>query len=158
MNYGLRSNYAATIYAADYVQFYIGNTERAYCSTSGLNNSSRAEQKADIHEADSALSIIKEATLYKYHYTVPPVEKQGPVAQAVEPAESVTVRDFAPAPPAEPALSPERLGFVIGEGYDPPPACVLAEDGNGVNLYAMSAVCWRGVQELLARVEKLERR
>ena len=146
MNYGLRSNYAATIYAADYVQFYIGNTERAYCSTSGLNNSSRAEQKADIREADSALSIIKEATLYKYHYTVPPVEKQGPVAQAVE--------DCAPErAPAEPAPSPERLGFVIGEGYDPPPDCVLAEDGNGINLYSMISVCWKAIQELSAKME-----
>ncbi|MCL2300546.1 MAG: hypothetical protein FWC27_10430 [Firmicutes bacterium] len=66
-------------------------------------------------------------------------------------------RKNASAPPA-PELSPERLGFVIGEGYDPPPACVLAEDGNSVNLYAMASLCWRGLQELLVRVDALERR
>jgi hypothetical protein len=55
-------------------------------------------------------------------------------------------------PPA-PELSPERLGFVIGGGYDPPPACVLAEDGNGVNLYSMISVCWKAIQELSAKME-----
>jgi hypothetical protein len=59
---------------------------------------------------------------------------------------------------AEPQLSPERMGFVIGEGYDPPPDCVLAEDGNGVNLYAMSAVCWKAIQELSEKVILLENR
>ena len=49
-------------------------------------------------------------------------------------------------------------GTVRVDSYDPPPACVLAEDGNGINLYAMSSVCWRGLQEILARVSALERR
>ena len=35
--------------------------------------------------------------------------------------------------------------------------CALAEDGNGVNLFAMASVCWRGLQELLARVDALEK-
>ena len=76
MNYGLRTYYAATIYAADYVQFYIGNTERAYCSTSGLNNSSRAEQKKEIQAAGSALAVVRDATPYQYRYTMPPIESR----------------------------------------------------------------------------------
>jgi len=159
MNYGLRSNYAASIYGADYIQFYIGSTERAYCSTSGINNSSRAEQKEGIRSAGSALSIIKDARLYQYRYTVPATESKespGPTPQSVEEGElALSLRTSTP---PEPSLSPERLGFVIGEGYEPPPACVLAEDGNGVNLYAMASVCWRGLQELSEKVTILERK
>jgi len=91
-----------------------------------------AEEKEDIHDAGSVLSIIREARLYRYRYTTP----KAPVDSS----------------------APERVGFVIGKGYVPPPACVLAEDGNGVALYAMTSVCWRGLQELLARVTALEGR
>jgi len=126
VNYGLRTNYSTNVYGATYVRLFIGNTERAYCSSSGMNNSSRAEQKEGIRDAGSALSIIKSARLYQYRYTMP--EKEG-------------------------GKAPERLGFVIGEGYEPPPACVLAEDGNGVNLYSMISVCWKAIQELSAKME-----
>ncbi|MCL2105812.1 MAG: DUF859 family phage minor structural protein [Oscillospiraceae bacterium] len=160
VNYGLRSYYACTLYAADYCQFYIGNTERAYVSSSGINNSSIAEQKEDIQSAGSALAIVQNARLYKFRYTVPPIERREnpvPAPQAMEDGD-VALSPAVPAPPGEPALSPERLGFVIGEGYDPPPECVLAEDGRGVNLYAMASVCWRGLQELAAKVAALEKR
>jgi len=161
MNYGLRTYYAATIYAADYVQFYIGNTERAYVSSSGIANSSMAEEKTGIKTAGSALSIVQNAKLYQYRYTVPEKEARAAPAQAAEVRsgeDNVLTAQAMEAQPAESAPQvPERMGFVIGEGYDPPPDCVLAEDGRGVNLYAMSSVCWRGLQELLARVTALEK-
>jgi len=128
-----------------YVRFYRGNYERAYISDSGIVNTSLAEEKEDIRDVGSALPIIKSAKLYRYHYISPPKDK--------EPNLDVQV-----SAELEPETSPERVGFVIGKGYEPPPECVLAEDGRGVSLYAMSSVCWRGVQELLARVEALERR
>jgi hypothetical protein len=53
VNYGLRSNYSTNVYGATYVRFFIGNTERAYVSSSGINNSSRAEQKEGIAAAGS---------------------------------------------------------------------------------------------------------
>jgi hypothetical protein len=143
VNYGLRSNYSTNVYGATYVRFFIGSTERAYVSSSGMNNSSIAEQKEGIRNADSALVIVRDARLYQYRYTLPDV------AQAVAENSEATR--------AAPQVPPERMGFVIGEGYEPPPACVLAEDGNGVNLYAMASVCWRGLQELLARVDALEK-
>jgi hypothetical protein len=37
VNYGLRTNYACTLYGADYVQFFIGNTERGYFHSGGLH-------------------------------------------------------------------------------------------------------------------------
>jgi len=161
-NYGLRSIYDSAVHGASRVSFRIGDTERAYVTTSGVASNSEAEHKSDIRDAGSALSIIKEARLYQYRYTAPPTESPTLAAQALEdgeiaPAGREPIRVPAPAPPA-PELSPERLGFVIGEGYSPPPDCVLAEDGRGVNLYAMASVCWRGLQELLARVDALERR
>jgi len=157
-NYGLRSIYDSAIHGASRVSFRIGDTERAYVTTSGVASNSEAEYKQDIQDAGSALSIIKDARLYQYRYTAPPTESmESPtlVAQALEegeiaPAGRVPIRT--PAPPA-PELSPERLGFVIGEGYDPPPDCVLAEDGRGINLYSMISVCWKAIQELSAKLE-----
>jgi hypothetical protein len=148
VNYGLRNNYSTNVYGSTYVRLFIGNTERAYCSSSGMNNSSLAEQKEGIRDAGSALSIIKDARLYKYRYTAPEIVPANFGGAFPEHSEATEPH----------RRCPERLGFVIGEGYDPPPDCVLAEDGNGVNLYAMASVCWRGLQELLARVDALENR
>jgi phage minor structural protein len=168
MNYGLRTTYASTVYAADYVQFYIGNTERAYVSSSGIANSSMAEEKNGIKTAGSALAIVENARLYQYRYTVPPVqplaaarqaeEAAAPIAQAEIENREATSSAYADTTEGSLAGGPERMGFVIGEGYDPPPACVLAEDGRGVNLYAMSSVCWRGLQELLAEVNVIKKK
>jgi flagellar basal body rod protein FlgG len=156
VNYGLRSNYSTNVYGATYVRFFIGNTERAYVSSSGINNSSRAEQKEGIAAAGSALAIVENARLYKYRYTVPEVEAV-PEKEGIATANAQAMIESSEA--TEPhRRCPERMGFVIGDGYDPPPECVLAEDGNGVNLYAMASVCWRGLQELLARVNALERK
>jgi len=158
-NYGLRSVYDAAVHGASRISFRIGDTERAYVTTSGVASNSEAEHKSDIQDAGPALSVIKGATLYQYRYTTPPTESRegpAPAPQALEDGEPPPIRELVPAP-GEPTLSPERLGFVIGEGYAAPPVCVLAEDGKGVNLYAMASVCWRGLQELLARVDALER-
>jgi hypothetical protein len=63
VNYGLRSNYSTNVYGATYVRFFIGNTERAYVSSSGINNSSRAEQKTGIAAAGTAHAIVRHAKL-----------------------------------------------------------------------------------------------
>ena len=86
-NHGLRTIYAANIYGSPYVRFFIGNTERAYCSSSGMNNSSLAEQKADIQDAGSALAIVRDARLYQYRYTVPPIESRESLSNMPKPKE-----------------------------------------------------------------------
>jgi len=150
MNHGLRTTYAASIYSADFLSFFIGNTERAYVSTGGVVNTSLAESKTDIHEAGDALDIVQSATLYRYRNTAPTIEsresKEGP------PNMPNALIENSEATRASPQVTPERLGFVIGEGYDPPPNCVLGEDGRGVNLYAMISVCWKAIQELSAKI------
>ena len=140
VNYGLRTNYAGTIYGADYVQFFIGNTERAFVNSSGLFNSSEAKIKTDIVEAGSALSIIENATIYEYKYLQPSKDD----APSANPSED------------EPPIT--RMGLVIGDGYDKPPDCVLSEDGRGVSPYVMASVCWKALQELSAKCNEYEER
>ena len=126
------------------VRFYNNNSVRAYVDAGGIVNSSLAELKSDIRPAAGALSVIKDARLYQYRYISMRNEAQEPDAQTTN---------------AGKAKRPnEHLGFVIGEGYAPPPDCVLSEAGDGVNIYAMTSVCWKGLQELLARVDALENR
>ncbi len=164
-NYGLRSVYPANVYGATYVRFFIGSTERAYVSSSGINNSSVAEQKEDIQDAGSALAIVENARLYQYRYRVPPIESRAAAAPAEKASADIAHAKIEnsetrrmPTRPEGGGTAPQVLGFVIGKGYDPPPDCVLAEDGRGVNLYAMTSVCWRGLQELAAKIAALENR
>jgi phage minor structural protein len=135
--------YPLNLHGGPYIRFLISGTERAYVSSSGVQNSSLAEQKSDIKTAESTLDIIQNATIYQYHYNAP--RRARALCSLETPPETIAETP-----------EPERLGFVIGDGYAAPPACVLAEDGNGVSLYSMAAVCWRGLQELLARVTNLE--
>ena len=167
MNYGRRLDAAATVYGADYIQFFIGNSERAYCSASGMNNSSLVEQKTEIQDAGAALAVIRDAQLYQYRYA-DTIEKDVDVADGQPATDQLSVTPTvncqpSTVNPSPPTVNPQpstvnRLGFVIGEGYDPPPACVLAEDGRGVNIYAMASVCWRGLQELLIQVNEIQQK
>ena len=91
---------------------------------------SSADLKADIAPARTALDKILSAGVYTYKYT------------GDESAETVDAQ--------------ESTGFVLGKGYTPPPSEVIGEDGASVNLYAIGALAWKGIQELTARVEKLE--
>jgi hypothetical protein len=135
--------YPLNLHGGPYIRFMISGTERAYVSSSGVQNSSLAEEKSDIQTAESALDIIRNATIYKYRYKTSKLSR----ARSKLETQPEAITEIP---------EPERLGFVIGEGYAAPPDCVLSEDSNGVSLYSMAAVCWRGLQELLTRVTNLE--
>jgi hypothetical protein len=122
--------------------FYYNVNVLGTVSATAFYNSSVAEHKTDIHSAGDALSIVRGAKLYRYRYTLPEQEK----SDVSEPGTQ------------EKRLSPECMGFVIGEGYEPPPAYVLGADGRGINLYSMSSVCWKAVQELAAKCDSYEQR
>lgn len=51
--------------------------------------------------------------------------------------------------------SKKHLGLVIGEGYNCPNE-VINEKGEGIEQYSMTSLLWKAVQELTAKVEKLE--
>ena len=47
----------------------------------------------------------------------------------------------------------KHLGFIIGEGYKTPEE-ILANDSKSINLYDMSSLNWKGIQELLEIINK----
>src|SRR5699024_5129846 len=51
----------------------------------------------------------------------------------------------------------KHLGFVIGEEYKTPNE-VLSKDGKGINIDNMSAIAWRGIQEILEKLQIIEQK
>lgn len=49
----------------------------------------------------------------------------------------------------------KHIGLVIGEGYNCPEQ-VISQDGQGVEQYSLTSLLYKAVQELTAKVEKLE--
>lgn len=49
----------------------------------------------------------------------------------------------------------KHIGLVIGEGYNCPKQ-IIDEKGEGVEQYSLTSLLWKAVQELTAKVEKLE--
>lgn len=49
----------------------------------------------------------------------------------------------------------KHIGLVIGDGYNCPNE-VISEDGQGVEQYSLTSLLWKAVQELTAKVKKLE--
>jgi phage minor structural protein len=108
-----------------------------YWRGGAVSASSTADVKANIAAAPSALKKIVAAGIYSYDF----VGKQ-------------TAGSLAPQAVERPA--PEEVGFVIGDGFTPPPAEILGEDGESINLYATAAMAWKGIQELNTLVTDLQ--
>ena len=51
----------------------------------------------------------------------------------------------------------KHVGFVIGEKYNTP-SIVKSNDGKAIESYTMSAIEWRALQELIKRLETVERK
>lgn len=49
----------------------------------------------------------------------------------------------------------KHIGFVIGENYKTPEEAI-SNNGQAIDIYSMSSILWKAVQELTAKVEKLE--
>jgi phage minor structural protein len=136
------------IYAGNNLRFFPGGNNGGYVDGSGYHAPSSVELKKDINAPPSCLKMVEGATLYQYKYSapksIPALEPQGDFEE-----------DFPPVikePTYPQSESPERLGFVIGDGYESPPDLVLGEDGKSINLYSMTAMCWKALQELAAEV------
>ncbi|MDN6345425.1 MAG: hypothetical protein L0J87_11735, partial [Tetragenococcus koreensis] len=46
------------------------------------------------------------------------------------------------------------IGLIIGDGYNTPD-CVKNDDGTAIDIYAMSSVAWKAIQELSNKNEAL---
>lgn len=51
----------------------------------------------------------------------------------------------------------KHVGFVIGKKYNTP-EIVKSNDGKAIESYTMSAINWRGLQEIIKRLEAIERK
>jgi hypothetical protein len=96
--------------------------------------SSTADMKSDIAPAPTALEKICGAGIYNYRFA-----GESRARQAVDGMHN-------------------QVGFVLGNGFTAPPAEIIGEDGESIDLYAVGAMAWKGIQELSARVAALEGR
>ncbi len=51
----------------------------------------------------------------------------------------------------------KHTGFVIGENYSTPDE-VISQTGDGIDTYSMSSIVWRGVQQIIEKIENLQDR
>ena len=49
----------------------------------------------------------------------------------------------------------KHIGLIIGEGYNCPDI-VISKDGQGIEQYSYTTLLYKGIQQLLTRIEKLE--
>lgn len=110
-----------------------GNDGSIYCDGSvtaqNISNSSLESIKKNIIEFSDALEIIKNSTIYEYNF-----------------------KD-------EEDTDKKHIGFVIGDitknKYKTPNE-VLSSNKKGIENYSMSSIEWRGLQQMLERIENLE--
>lgn len=94
----------------------------------GFVNNSLESSKTNITEFSNALDIINRSQVYSYNYKSKLDSGEGDKL---------------------------HYGFVIGDSYS------LADEvidigGNGIDLYSMSGVMWKGIQELYNKITALE--
>lgn len=107
-----------------------GDTKYKAVEASGFSNKSLATLKTDIFKhQDDALSCINAADIYNYKLK----------------------EEVAEAQPSN------HIGLIIGDGYNTPD-CVKNDDGTAIDIYAMSSVAWKAIQELSDKNETLNNR
>lgn len=98
-------------------------------TTPSLTQTSREETKKNFEKLENGLDIVKATEIYKYNLK------------------------------SEEDTKKKHIGFVIGKNYKYAHE-ITAEDNEGkeigVDTYSMVSVLWKAVQELTAKVEKLE--
>ena len=125
--------------------------------------SSTEDIKENIREADSALTVLKSATVYKYKLKKTPPETAADdhtpevipneVEDGIVITENSIPQENAAAAPAPASVQKDNLGFVIGMDT---PDILLSEDRKHIDLYTAIALNWKATQEILERLETLE--
>ena len=127
-----------------------------------FNVSSTEEIKENIQAVDSAVDILKSATVYQYNL-VPesvPVEYNSDDSETdftLDSSEFIVFDEDTPiaTQPETPAAAKDSIGFVINEDT---PDILLSEDKKHIDLYTVVSLNWKATQEILERLEALEGR
>lgn len=98
-----------------------------------LIHSSMAELKTNIVPAKSCLDKILYSCIYNFDYKSEIKNKEDKNGE------------------------PLHYGLVIGDGYNTPKE-VISEDGKGIDLYSMTSLAWKAIQEQQTIITALEKR
>lgn len=103
-----------------------GNWRPVYAQS--FNNKSLATLKTDIKKyPDGALNVINGADIYNFKTKADKGSK----------------------------FEATKVGLIIGEGYQSP-KCVQSDDGTGIDVYSMTSVAWKAIQEMSKEIENLK--
>ena len=128
----------------------------------GVLLTSTENVKENIQESSDVLDLFRNSKIYSYNY----IQDEEITAEAT----SIEMEKFYSNKPAteetshipytgemlvKSATEPvkESLGFVI-ERETPPQ--VISADGKHIDMYSMASIAWKGIQELLTKIEALE--
>lgn len=131
-----------------------------------FNVSSTEEIKENIRDVDTALDVIKNASVFRYNL-IPdePITEETDEQSAVIHTcsagvseviiigdENIPINTASPDAESE-TVTKDSIGFVIGEDT---PDILLSEDKKHIDLYTVVALNWKATQEILSRLETLE--
>ncbi len=107
-----------------------GNTKYKAVQASGFENKSIVDIKTDITKRqEKALTCVNATDVYNY-------KLKDDVSRGI---------------------TKNHIGLIIGDGYNTPD-CVKNDDGTAIDIYAMSSVAWKAIQELSDKNETLNNR
>lgn len=107
-----------------------GNTKYKAVQASGFENKSIVDIKTDITKRqEKALTCVNATDVYNY-------KLKDDVSRGI---------------------TKNHIGLIIGDGYNTPD-CVKNDDGTAIDIYAMSSVAWKAIQELSNKNEALNNR
>lgn len=107
-----------------------GDTKYKAVEASGFENKSIADIKTDITKRqEKALTCVNATDVYNY-------KLKDDVSRGI---------------------TKNHIGLIIGDGYNTPD-CVKNDDGTAIDVYAMTSVAWKAIQELSNKNETLNNR
>ena len=123
--YNLNFKGAMGVHGADEDVMIIGYGYSSVMLPSGATVTSIAEKKENIIPCSNALSAVENTDVYYFNYKNDTIKRN----------------------------KSQKVGFIIGEGYNLDPR-LLSETGDAIDTYNAIALVWRATQQLYAKVKK----
>lgn len=129
-----------------------------------FNASSVEEIKENIRNVDTALDVLKSASVYKYNLIpdepiVDTVDESSLIMNTCSAGiENITISEdgddsINTYSDTSESVAKDNIGFIIGEDT---PDILLSEDKKHIDLYTVVSLNWKATQEILSRLEALE--